>query len=155
MTFSTHLNLEVNGKSLEVDFACWLKQGHGHQLDEPIFIVDEAKSFGRGSFTDKDLARLKRVGAKMPGTLFVLATLTHCLSVAERRRIARLVTWARRRNPTIILTGTELFARNGIEQAWSKLGGMRQSLGERLGTHMNDLRTLATATQQVYLGDRL
>ena len=159
VTLSTNLDLKMAGKCLEVDFACWYQRERiGSIREEPQFLVGEAKSFAKNSFSEKDIRRLKEIGAKMPGTFLVLATLKLKLSDAERRRIERLATWGRKpvdsgqsRNPVIVLTGTELFARRGIEDAWRKTDDKRSKLVEPGYVRVDNLRTLADLTQQAYL----
>ena len=161
ITFSTNLDLKLNGDCLEIDFACWFRQKNYGLIrqDEPVFVVGEAKSFAQNSFSEADVARLKRVGEKMPETFLVFATLKSELSDTERVRIARLAKWGRLpsannrpRNLVIVLTGTELFASRSVSEAWREAGGKRQALAEPGYVHMDNLRTLADLTQQVYLG---
>lgn len=160
VTFSTNLDLKLNDERLEIDFACWFqRKSYGLRNNEPVFVVGEAKSFAKNSFSADDVARLKRVGEKMPGTFLVFATLKSKLSDAERVRIARLAKWgrlpdsnSRPRNPVIVLTGTELFASHGISEAWREAEGKRQDFAEKQRyLPMNNLWTLADLTQQVYL----
>ena len=161
ITFSTNLDLKVDGELLEIDLACWYQRKNDmERRDEPIFLVGEAKSFAQKSFSKKDITRLKRVGQKMPGTFLVFATLKSELSTEERDRIGRFATWGRlpdarghSRNPVIVLTGTELFASqpSGILEAWKNAGGKQQSLVEPAYIQMDNLRTLADLTQQAYL----
>ena len=160
ITFSTNLDLELNDERLEIDFACWFQQkSYGLRNNGPVFVVGEAKSFAKNSFSEDDVARLKRIGEKMPGTFLVFATLKSDLSDAERVRIARLAKWGRLpsdnnrpRNPVVVLTGTELFASLSISEAWREAGGKRKALAESGYVRMDNLRTLADLTQQVYLG---
>ena len=161
MTFSTNLDLKLSDKRLEIDFAGWFQreESYGHRRDKPVFLVGEAKSFAENSFSESDIARLKRVGEKMPGTFLVFATLKSDLSTIERRRIGKLATWGRlpdadgySRNPVIVLTDTELFARHSVSEAWQEAGGRRQALAEPAYVRMDNLRTLADLTQQAYLG---
>ena len=160
ITFSTELNLEVNNDHREIDFACWFqKERYVRVRDEPVFLVGEAKSFAKDSFSKEDVARMKLIGQKIPGTFLVFATLKSELSTTERDQIGRLATWGRlpdangqSRNPVIVLTGTELFASNQISTAWQEAGGKRQALAKQQSIQMNNLRTLSDLTQQVYLG---
>ena len=94
----------------------------------------------------------------MPGTFLVLATLKSELSDAERGRIERLATWGRlpsdsgqTRNPVIVLTGTELFAQHGIEEAWRTTDDKRSAIIKPGHVQVDNLRTLADLTQQAYL----
>ena len=159
ITFSTNLDLTVNGEHSEIDFACWYRQDHhGPRQDEPLFLVGEAKSFGVNSFSEEDVARLKQVGQRMPGTFLVFATLKSELAEKERFRIRRLAEWGRLpdaderpRNLVVVLTGTELFAHHILSHAWKEAGGKRQALVERAYAQMDNLWTLADLTQQVYL----
>ena len=160
ITFSTELNLEVSGDRLEIDFACWFqRERYVGERDEPVFLVGEAKSFAKDSFSKKDVARMKRVGQKIPGTFLVFATLKSELSTTECDQIGKLAIWGRLpnanglpRNPVIVLTGTELFALNQISKAWEEAGGKQQALANAGHIRMDNLRTLSDLTQQVYLG---
>lgn len=158
MTFSTSLDLTVDGEPSEIDFACWLQEESlGYERrEDPVFLVGEAKSFARDAFLDKDIARLKRVGERMPGTFIVCATLKTELSQEECNRIRELSIWGREpdlgghcRNPVIVLTGTELFAQFNMQTAWQESGGQRQNLAS---AGMGEPWTLADLTQQAYLG---
>ena len=159
ITFSTELNLEMNGDCSEIDFACWFqRERYIEERNEPVFLVGEAKSFAKGSFSKEDVDRMKRVGQKIPGTFLVFATLKSELSTTERDQIRRLATWGRSpdasglpRNPVIVLTGTELFSPDQIKWTWEKVGGKRQALAEPGHIRMDNLRTLSDLTQQVYL----
>ena len=161
ITFSTNLDLEVNGKSLEIDFACWFqRKGYMDRQVEPIFLVGGAKSFAENSFSKDDIARLKQVGQRMPGTFLIFATLKLELSLEERSQIGKLAKWGRLpdssgnpRNPVIVLTGTELLESypHKISEAWKKAGGKRQNLVKLAYLRMDNLWTLADLTQQAYL----
>ena len=159
VTLSTNLGLKMDGQCLEVDFACWYQRERiGSRREEPLFLVGEAKSFAQDSFSENDILRLKRIGEKMPGTFLVLATLKSELSDAERGRIERLATWGRlpsecgqTRNPVIVLTGKELFAQHGIEEAWRISNDKRSTLIQPGHVRMDNLRTFADLTQQAYL----
>ncbi len=160
ITFSTNLNLKVNGKELEIDFACWYQRRKSRgRLDDPCFLVGEAKSFAQNSFTDKDISRLKRVGKLLPGTFLILATLKPDLSPEEKKRISKLALWGRlpdvkghSRNLVVVLTGLELFAQRGIHYAWENSNGKRQTLSRHGRAYFDNLKTLADVTQQAYLG---
>ena len=160
ITFSTNLNLKINGRESEVDFACWYQRGMVRgRRDEPRFLIGEAKSFAQNSFTDKDINRLKRVGKHLPGTFLVLATLKSDLSPEEKKRIIKLANWGRipdakgqSRNLVIVLTGIELFAQRGILHAWENTQGKRQTFSKKGHRFFDNLITLADITQQVYLG---
>ena len=158
MTFSTSLDLTVDGEHSEIDFACWLEEdilGY-ERRDDPVFLVGEAKSFARDAFLKEDIARLKRIGELMPGTFLVCATLKSELSEEECNRIRELSVWGREpvaggqcRNPVIVLTGTELFAQFNVQTAWQESEGQRKYLAS---VGMSKPWTLADLTQQAYLG---
>ena len=121
--------------------------------------MGEAKSFAKDSFTKEDVARMKRVGQKIPGTFLVFATMKSELSTTERDQIGKLATWGRLpdasghpRNPVIVLTGKELFAHVHIRRVWENSGGKRQALAKPGHIRMDNLRILSDLTQQVYLG---
>ena len=161
MTFSTSLDLTVDGEPSEIDFACWLQEESlGYERREaPVFIVGEAKSFARDAFSEEDIARLKRVGEHMPGTFLVCATLKSELSEEECDRIRELAVWGREpdadgqcRNPVIVLTGTELFAQFNVQTAWQECEGQRRNLASVGMNKPWTLWALADLTQRAYLG---
>ena len=160
ITFSTELNLKVDGNRSEIDFACWFqRERYMGECNEPVFLVGEAKSFAKDSFSKEDVVRMKRVGQKIPGTFLVFATMKSELSATERDQIGKLATWGRLpdasghpRNPVIVLTDTELFAPSHIRRVWEGSGGKRQALIGPGHIRMDNLRTLSDLTQQVYLG---
>lgn len=159
VTLSTNLDLKMDEKCMEVDFAGWYqRERFGSRREEPLFFVGEAKSFAQDSFSENDIRRLKTIGEKMPGTILVFATLKSVLSDEERNRIGRLAAWGRlptlsgqTRNPVIVLTGTELYAHHGIEEAWRKTNDKRNKLVKPGYVRVDNLHTLADLTQQAYL----
>ena len=157
VTLSTNMDLQVNGESMEIDFACWMKKDElGCEIrSDPVFLIGEAKSFAQDGFCRRDIDRLKQIGRRMPGTFLVCATLKPELSPGERDLIGGLAEWGRIphagghcRNPVIVLTGTEMFAPMNAQEAWKE----REELGDYASVEMNDPRNLADLTQQAYLG---
>lgn len=75
-------------------------------------------------------------------------------TAGEIQRLRDLALWGRRemyqgqpRNPLILFTATELFARHGVFDAWKEAGGA----GVHPSIHSSDLHTLADLTQKRYL----
>ncbi|TIT21630.1 MAG: hypothetical protein E5W70_16210 [Mesorhizobium sp.] len=157
ITWATGLRLAPLG--CEIDFVAWhrpTRMGRDER-DEPILVLGEAKSFGVGSINDETIHSLKKVAESFPGAVLVVSTLREIdeYSLAEIARLRHLALWGRRKthqagpiNPLVVLTGTELFARHGIADAWKQVDGkeMHPSVG------LDDLHTLADLTQHRYLG---
>jgi hypothetical protein len=55
------------------------------------------------------------------------------------------------RNRKNRLTGTELFVPHHLEQVWKEKGGKHKQLAEVAHLSLDDLKTLADVTQQLYL----
>ena len=153
------------GERVELDFALWYqrKEMFGNDYSTDV-VFGESKSFGKDSFGDKDIERLKLLSAAFPGAILVLATLKelHELSADEIKRIRRLAEWGREydkdrrqsKAPVVVLTGTELFTPLYLQQKWKEKGGLHAKLIEPayISSHIENLRILADLTQQIYLG---
>ena len=159
ITYSSNLNLTIDGKKMEVDFVCWYPRKHMFSLeDDPWFVVGESKSFAKESVQDSDVSKLKRIGKKIPGSVLVIAVLKDELSSKEKTRIGRLALWGREpmndgrwRAPVVVLTGAELFATDSVEHQWNNDKGRRQELMGLGDVRLDNLLTLADLTQQIYL----
>ena len=159
ITYSSNLNLDIAGESIEIDFACWYAREQTFGLgEEPLFVVGETKSFAEEAIGHEVVRKLKLIGATLPGTALVIAVLKDELSDNEKLRIGRLALWGREplvdgrwRSPVVVLTGSELFAGGGVQDEWKELGGLRRKLTQAVYVRMDNLVTLADLTQQVYL----
>ena len=160
ITYSTNLDLEIGEDRQEIDFALWYGRGRVlRQNEEPVLVFGEAKSFATQAITREDIQRMKRLSKIFPGAYLTFSILKDNLSEVEKQLISKLALWGRSqlpdgglRAPVIVLTGTELFSRRGIEHTWKEMGGQRAKMAEAPHVQLADLRTLADATQQVYLG---
>jgi len=128
-----------------------------HESDEPLLVLGEAKSFGVGSINDETILSLRKVAERFPGAVIVVSSLREIgdYSLAEIARLRHMALWGRRGtyegqpiNPLIVLTGTELFARHDISDAWKQIDGKET----HAAIDLYDLHTLAELTQQRYLG---
>ncbi|MGB8363100.1 MAG: hypothetical protein ACLQUZ_18220 [Rhizomicrobium sp.] len=157
ITWSTGLRLPK--LDCEVDFIAWHRSISlgSDELDEPLLILGEAKSFGIGSVDDKAVSSLKSVAERFPGAVTVVSSLREFnhFSLGEIGRLRQLAIWGRRKtyegrpiNPLIVLTGTELFARHNIADAWKQIDGKEM----HAAIDLHDLYTLAESTQRRYLG---
>ena len=159
ITYSSNLNLDIAGEKVEVDFAGWYARDHILGLDEmPWFVAGEAKSFADEAISAGDVSKLKLVGTQIPGTVLVIAVLKYELSSNEKKNISRLALWGRKRladgrwkAPVIVLTGTELFAANGVASEWENSDGLRRDLSSPAYVRLDNLITLARLTQRIYL----
>ncbi len=160
ITWSTSLTFQFkSGKKLETDFLLWYQRRPTfYQNYKPILVFGESKSFGKKSFEEKDILRLKGIANKFSGSVFVFSTMKESLSISEKKLIQSFALWGREYNnygeskaPVIILTATELFARHNLSTEWKEQGGKYASLIEPAYIRLENLRILANITQQLYL----
>ena len=160
MTFSTAMDISVDGKRCEVDFIAW-HAGKRSLLGDcysPILVLGEAKSRGRGELIkDHDVAKLKSLVAKLPGAFVVFSVLRDHFTTAERILLQRFVKWGRRpsdhglpRNPVLLLTEHELTMRRSLAVTWKELGSNYERFVSE--EYTGSLMGVADATQQIYLG---
>jgi hypothetical protein len=161
MTYTTGLELQVGEDNpFEVDFAFWYQRNRMFgRNEEPALVFGEAKSFGTECFKAADVARMRKLADKFPGTFMVFATLKDEFSADEAKAIGEFAMWGREdltnglpRTPVIALTGTELFCDWHLEQTWKELGGQRAALITQPAARLDNLHRLARFTQRVYLG---
>jgi hypothetical protein len=158
MTFSTALSLRFDGIRAEADFVALLRKDKMDVHDSPDLIVGEAKSLGKGDLIkEKDLAKLKAVGGKLPGAVIVISVMRENFTDGEKKLLIPFVRWARRlneegraTNPVILLTGHELFARMYVSTEWKELGGPYKAFADY--QHTRTVEDFGDATQQIYLG---
>jgi hypothetical protein len=77
----------------------------------------------------RDLAQLKAVAKKLPGTAIVIAVLRDHFLPTEKRLLKTFVRWCRRvdsdgepTNPVLLLTSHELLFDHHISETWKSLG---------------------------------
>ena len=152
-----------SGDKVEADFLLWYQRKHMFGTDHPTQIIfGEAKSFGKNAFKEEDVGRMKLLAQQFPGATLVFATLKEAdeLSKDEIKRLSKLAEWGREydkekrqtRAPVIALTGTELFTPHYLDQVWKEKGGKHEQLIEHASVQLDNLKTLADFTQQLYLG---
>jgi hypothetical protein len=160
LTYAPGLNFSVKGKEpFEVDFSFWYSRAGWRDEQDVITVFGEAKSFGEKCFGPKDILRMRQVAELFPGSFLVFAALKDILHEEEKSLIADLARWGREplenglsRAPVIVLTGMELFCPWHISHSWKETDGLRKQFADDNGTRLDNLWTLADATQQVYLG---
>jgi hypothetical protein len=156
MTWTTGLYLRP--LNCEIDFVAWHRPGSmlDDERDEPLLVIGEAKSFGKNAINEEAVVSLKKVADRFPGAIMVVSSLREFgeYTTDETQRLRDLALWGRRemyqgqpRNPLILFTATELFARHGIFDAWKEAGGA----GVPPSIHSADLHALADLTQKRYL----
>ena len=157
LAFATAMNLTFDGQNVEVDFLAWRSDEHLDYDESPHFIVGEVKSGGKGQLIKaRDLARVKAVAKKLPGTAIVIGVLRDHFLPTEKKLLKTFVRWCRRvdsdgepTNPVLILTSNELLFDHHISETWKSLGDPYRKL-----SNYQTIRTLkgfADATQQIYL----
>lgn len=151
-----------NGEKVEADFILWYQRKHFFGTDHRTQIVfGETKSFGKDAFKNEDVERMKLLAVKYPGSILVFATMKEAceLSTDEIKRIRKLAEWGREydkdrretRSPVIVLTGAELFCPHYLSEAWKEKGGKHKLLVDPAYVQLENLKTLADFTQQLYL----
>ena len=158
MTFATAMTLDFDGRQVEVDFLA-LRRDERHDLAaSPEMILGEAKSVGKGQLIKPhDLAQLKAIASKLPGAVIVVSVLRDHFLPIEKRILEPFVKWGRRlnadrepTNPVVLLTANELMFDFLLSATWKDLGGEHAKFGTY--DHSRSMRTIADATQQIYLG---
>lgn len=158
MTFATATDLSFEGHKCEADFLAIRENKNGDHVQSPDFIIGECKSFGEGDLIkDGDIAKLKSLCTKLPGATVAITVLRDSFTSTECARLKKFVEWARRpdasgmaTNPVLLLTGNEVFGDGYIHTGWEKLGAPHADYTDFHQT--KDLRSLAEATQGIYLG---
>ena len=154
----------IDEPKVEVDFIVWY-QRRGMLRDDLSSCTDivfgEAKSFGKDSFRTEDVANLKAVAQRFPGSVLVFATMRQPgdISASEIRAIRKLALWGREpiereqqtRAPVVVLTGIELFSGFSLAKTWQEIGGRHAAIGCASRLRTDNLRVLADVTQQLYL----
>ena len=159
MTFSTAMNLSLDGFQREVDFVAWRgddRLGRDNRRP-PQLIIGEAKSLAQGELiTARDLTRLKSVAVKLPDAAVVISVLREDFTSVEKQLLENFVNWGRRvnvhgepTNPVLLLTAHELTMDDLLSATWKDLGGAHARFADY--EHTRTLLNVADATQQIYL----
>lgn len=158
MTWTTGLRLHPLNS--ELDFTAWHRPSSmlNDERDEPLLVIGEAKSFGKNAISDDAVRDLRNVADRFPGAVMIVSSLREIsdYTADELQRLRDLALWGRRevyqggpRNPLVIFTATELFASDGIFDAWKKTGEAEQAVHPSIDPA--DLHALAELTQKRYL----
>lgn len=159
LTYSTGLDVTVEGTKTEIDFAFWYQRGRFFARgEEPLVAFGEAKSFAVESFEEKDFRRMERLAKAFPGAFLVFATLKDALSEDEKSGIGSLALSGRERlrngqprSPVVVLTAMEMFSEWQIKQTWENAGGRHKRFVSPAYIQIDNLWELANITQQLYL----
>ena len=117
VTWSSGQELEMkSGKKTESDFILWSQRPKSSNTNNPTDIVfGEAKSFGRDTFKQEEIDKMKYLAEIFPRAILVFSTMREAdeISKEEMASIKKLAKWGRtnKTTPVIILTGTELFTK--------------------------------------------
>jgi len=143
------------GADFEADLTI-LYQSSTWNSSEILSVHAECKSYN--SFKARDVSRLAKLSAILPGSILVFSTFKAGLGPEEIKILKTLVLqeWRKRSqqkqySPVIVLTGTELFSQRGIPYCWEGKGDKYEQF-TKAHFHRRDLRMLAEATQCLYLG---
>ena len=161
VTWSPGQELELpTNQKMEIDFTLWVQRlwdGAHYPTD---IVFGEAKSFS--SFQMEDINKMKQLAEIFPGAILVFATMREAdnLSEEEIKVIRELAEWGREYNreeectqaPVVILTGTELFAKEHlVYKVWKEKKEHEQIFKSFKRFNLHNLRYLANYTQQIYL----
>ena len=152
------LDFKDGAQPCEIDFIAWRHREHFGETIEPDLLIGETKSFGKGDLIqNNDIARLKRVAGRFPGSIIICTVLREYFTHNEKARLRKLAHWARRpnrsfepTNPLVLLTGNELFFDISLGATWEKLGEPYSKYKDH--NYPDNLRNLSDATQAIYLG---
>lgn len=149
-------NLDVSDIG-EVDFAVLVKQRGWTENEDATILIGECKSQGRFAEADRD--RALRVRDCLPDAILVFASFNEELTNEEKHLLIAL---ARppvdsfenlpHRPDLMVLTRTELFARDGLREAWRRAGGKIAALAPKGHGQRPPLSVLCGVTQQMHLG---
>lgn len=156
-TFSTALTMEFDGLRAEADYVA-LHARERFDTDEPAqLVIGEAKSLGEGELIkQKDLAKLKAIGDKLPGCAIAISVMRDDFTDVEKRLLKKFINWARKpdddgqpSHPVLLFTGNELFFDFSISSTWKDIGGRHAMFADH--NHTRTLAAFAEATQAIYL----
>jgi hypothetical protein len=159
LTFSTALSLNFGDEIREADYVAWYADNTFDEVSKPDLLIGEAKSLGDGELiTARDVARMKDIGKRLPGSMLIFSVLRDDFTETEKKLLRRFVKWARRldvkggpSNRVLLLTGTEMFeVFLPLEHVWKKKGGNHAAFAEFHKT--KTLRAIADSTVSIYLG---
>ncbi|MGD0680040.1 MAG: hypothetical protein ABSC94_32045 [Polyangiaceae bacterium] len=138
----------------EVDFAMFW-QSRGAHPKQPQLLLGECKTFDK--FKSRDIRRMKSLAEGFPGAVLVFATFNERLTDKEKKLLASLAAWGRKRwrNAVVVLGARELTSDFGPPYCWHDSDIEREKeLYEAVAMSVvphTSLRRLADATQQLYL----
>lgn len=156
--YTTASNIKYKGKNYEIDFAIWISNKRGHNINlEPKLIIGEAKSFGINAIQKKDLEHLKETAKLLPDSFLVISVLKETFSEDEKKLLKEFVEWSRKESSkgkkywVILLTATELF-NEFLTSTW-------KNKGEPYSNHTNyhdvsTLESLSDSTLSIYLDEK-
>jgi len=140
--------------NIEADLCLFMEEEFGDGATQDL-VFCECKTYNK--FEKKDIERMMALAKEFPGAVLVLATMRDHLTSAEKKMIKPLVNRGRRlwkseqkHNPVIILTGNELFSKEGIPICWKDKQGKAGEIMEQQ-FYFRNLVDIADATQQIYL----
>jgi hypothetical protein len=152
-------SFKLNGPDItdaEADFGMFLKPGAFSDLQDPLVVFGECKTFG--AFESRDYTRMKTLAKLFPGAVICFCKLDAQLSSAEKRQIARIARAGRKplktgqqTNPVLVLTGTELFGQFKIGSFSDDYPPRFAERARTLFMH-GDVQEMCDLTQQVHLG---
>ena len=158
INFITAVELELAGKPIEADYIAFHQPDAFDGQHDPNLILGEAKSFGQGDLIKpKDIARLKELGLRFPGSFLAVSLLRNEFNATEKVLLRKLVRWTRKlapdggpRNRVLLLTGHELLRQpESLGHTWKEIGGTHAEFSDF--HHTRSLRTIAEASIAIHL----
>lgn len=158
INFITAVELEVEGKKMEADYIAFHQADAFESQYEPALVIGEAKSFGQGELVKpKDIARLKDLALRFPGSFLAVSVLRNDFTDTEKKLLRRLVRWTRKlatdggpRNRVLLLTGLELLRQpEPIGHTWKEIGGRHANFSDY--HHTRSLLSVAESSIAIHL----
>ena len=158
INFITAVELELDGKSIEVDYIAFHQSNDFDGQYDPTLILGEAKSFGQGELIKpKDIARLKDLALRFPGSYLSISVLRNEFTNTEKVLLRKLVKWTRKlasdggpRNRLLLLTGHELLRQSTyLNDTWEEIGGKHAEFSDY--QHTKSIQNIAEASIAIHL----
>ena len=139
---------ESANKKIEADLGAFWKESSFGEIKEGVFF-GECKTYNL--FQKKDFDRMRFLAKTFPGAILVFSTLRKSLETKEISSLKRIAKAGRKHwkaertiNPVLILTGKELFSRDGPPYCWE------ESIQHKY-RNTRGILDICDATQQIYL----
>jgi hypothetical protein len=154
----SYIATNSEGERLEADLSC-LYRSYRPFGEAPIRVLHtECKSGRFSKFEKEDMHRMRHLAGEFPGSILVFSTTRMRLEKTEVGLISQLALksyrdryYGRPYSPVLVLTGTELFAADGVPDCWAGNGLLYEKFKSAY-YNWPEIYPLCEATDELYLG---